>query len=86
MMLGLDDIHELTKLGLTNLDVIIIGETIQYKDFMIDGEAVSLINTKYLSKTWFGIVIIIWQMLSEKLQKGLFVCMLELVSQHIVWK
>ena len=50
-MLGLDDIHELTKLGLTNLDVIIIGETIQYKDFMIDGEAVSLINTKYLSKT-----------------------------------
>ena len=51
MMLGLDDIHELTKVGLTNLDVIIIGETIQYKDFRIDGEAVSLINTKYLSKT-----------------------------------
>ena len=50
-MLGLDDIHELTKLGLTNLDVIIIGETIQYKDFMIDGEAVSLIITEYLSKT-----------------------------------
>ena len=51
MMLGLDDIHELTKVGLTNLDVIIIGETIQYKDFRIDGEAVSLIITKYLSKT-----------------------------------
>ena len=43
MMLGLDDFHELTKVGLTNLDVIIIGETIQYKDFRIDGEAVSLI-------------------------------------------
>lgn len=49
MMLGLDDIHELTKVGLTNLDV--IGETIQYKDFRIDGEAVSLIITEYLSKT-----------------------------------
>jgi hypothetical protein len=38
MVLGLDDIHELTKLGLTNLDVIIIGETVQYKDFTIDDE------------------------------------------------
>ena len=41
-MLGLDDIHELTRKGLTNLDVIIIGETIQYKDFMIDDETVSI--------------------------------------------
>ena len=42
MMLGLDDIHELTRNGLTNLDVIIIGETIQYKDFLIDDETVSI--------------------------------------------
>ena len=49
MVLGLDDIHELTKMGLTNLDVIIIGETVQYKDFMIDDETVSLIITKNLS-------------------------------------
>ena len=42
MMLGLDDIHELTRKGLTNLDVIIIGETIQYKDFLIDDETVSI--------------------------------------------
>ena len=49
MVLGLDDIYELTKLGLTNLDVIIIGETVQYKDFTIDDETVSLIITKYLS-------------------------------------
>ena len=49
MMLGLDDINELTKMGLTNLDVIIIGETVQYKDFMIDDETVSLIITKNLS-------------------------------------
>ena len=42
MVLGLDDIHELTKLGLTNLDVIIIGETVQYTDFTIDDETVSL--------------------------------------------
>ena len=54
MMLGLDDINELTKMGLTNLDVIIIGETVQYKDFMIDDETVSLIITKYLS-TWRNI-------------------------------
>ena len=46
MVLGLDDIHELTKLGLTNLDVIIIGETVQYTDFTIDDETVSLIITK----------------------------------------
>ena len=49
MMLGLDDIHELTEIGLTNLDVIIIGETIQYTDFRIDDETVSLIITNYLS-------------------------------------
>ena len=42
MMLGLDDIHELTRKGLTNLDVIIIGETIQYQDFLIDDETVSI--------------------------------------------
>ena len=48
-MLGLDDIHELTRKGLTNLDVIIIGETVQYTDFTIDDETVSMIITKYLS-------------------------------------
>ena len=49
-MLGLDDIHELTRKGLTNLDVIIIGETIQYKDFMIDDETVSSITKGFLRR------------------------------------
>jgi hypothetical protein len=42
MMLGLDDIHELTtKMGLTELEVIIFGATFQYQDFRIADEAVS---------------------------------------------